>query len=141
MTRFVNRNEELSRLHGCYESDDAEMVVIFGRRRLGKTQLVQHSLVDRDDAVVYQATETTSQIQLDEFVDVAAETFPEITQIRQNWEALLGYLGTKTELSSSTNFRTSLTPTRAFRRSSSDCGISDYRTLRVRSFWSGRRSA
>lgn len=93
MERFVNREDELSRLRGCYESDDAEMVVIFGRRRLGKTQLVQHSLSDRDDAVVYQATETTSQIQLDEFVDVASETFPSITQIKQDWEALLGYLG------------------------------------------------
>ncbi len=93
MDHFVNREDELSRLRGCYESDDAEMVVIFGRRRLGKTQLVQHSLSDRDDAVVYQATETTSQIQLDEFVDVASESFPGITQIKQNWEALLGYLG------------------------------------------------
>lgn len=93
MNHFVNRDDELSRLRGCYESDDAEMVVIFGRRRLGKTQLVQHSLSDRDDAVVYQATETTSQIQLDEFVDTASETFPGITQIKQNWEALLQYLG------------------------------------------------
>ena len=93
MDHFVGRDDERSRLHGCDESGDAEMVVIFGRRRLGKTQLVQHSLSDRDDAVVYQATETTSQIQLDEFVDVAAETFPGITQIKQNWEALLGYLG------------------------------------------------
>jgi len=93
MDHFVNREDELARLRGCYESDDAEMVVIFGRRRLGKTQLVQHSLSNRDDAVVYQATETTSQIQLDEFVDVASENFPGITQIKQNWEALLGYLG------------------------------------------------
>ena len=93
MDHFVNREDELSRLCGCYESDDAEMVVVFGRRRLGKTQLVQYSLSDRDDAVVYQATETTSQIQLDEFADIAAETFPDITQIKQNWEALLGYLG------------------------------------------------
>ncbi len=93
MKDFVNRIDELSRLRSCYESDDAEMIVIFGRRRLGKTQLVQHSLSDRDDTVVFQATETTSQIQLTEFVDVASETFPSITQIKQNWEALLGYLG------------------------------------------------
>ncbi|MDR5673309.1 ATP-binding protein [Halalkaliarchaeum sp. AArc-GB] len=93
MDHFVNREDELARLHGCYESDDAEMVVVFGRRRLGKTQLVQHSLSDCDDVVVYQATETTSQIQLDEFVDIASENFPSITQIKQNWEALLGYLG------------------------------------------------
>lgn len=93
MDRFVDRETELSRLRGCYDSAAAEMIVIFGRRRLGKTQLVQHSLADREDAVVYQATETTSQVQLDEFVDVAADTFPEITDIKQNWEALLGYLG------------------------------------------------
>lgn len=93
MERFVNRHAELSRLQQSYESGDAEMIVIFGRRRLGKTQLVQHSLTDRDDAVIFQATETTSQIQLDEFVDVAAEQFPGITRIKQDWEALLGYLG------------------------------------------------
>ena len=93
MERFVDRHEELSRLRECYDSDRGELAVIYGRRRLGKTQLVQHSLRDRDDAVVYQATETTTQFQLDEFVDVAAETFPGITNIKQNWEALLTYLG------------------------------------------------
>lgn len=93
MERFVDRKAELSQLRDCYTSDEAEMVVIFGRRRLGKTQLVQHSLADRDDTVVYQATETTPRIQLDEFVDVASESFPGITQIKQTWEALLGYLG------------------------------------------------
>ncbi|MCQ4333847.1 ATP-binding protein [Natronomonas sp. F2-12] len=93
MDEFVNRETELSRLRESYESDEAAMAVIFGRRRLGKTQLVQHALANRDDAVVYQATETTPQLQLDEFVDVAAESFPGITEIKQNWEALLGYLG------------------------------------------------
>lgn len=93
MKRFVNREDELSRLRGCYESNEAEMIVIFGRRRLGKTQLVQHSLEKRDDAIVYQATETTPQVQLDEFVDIASESFPSIDQIKQEWEALLGYLG------------------------------------------------
>jgi len=48
----VNREAELARLHGCYETDDAEMVVVFRWQRLGKTQLVQHSLSDRDDVVV-----------------------------------------------------------------------------------------
>ncbi|GGN24624.1 hypothetical protein GCM10009021_28040 [Halarchaeum nitratireducens] len=72
MERFVDRDEELSRLRECYESDRGELAVIYGRRRLGKTQLAQHSLRDRDDAVVYQGTETTAQFQLDEFIDVAS---------------------------------------------------------------------
>ena len=93
MKRFVDRDEELSRLRKCYESKKGELALIYGRRRLGKTQLVQHSLRDRDNAVVYQGTETTAQFQLDEFVDAVAETFPGITNIKQNWEALLKYLG------------------------------------------------
>jgi AAA+ ATPase superfamily predicted ATPase len=68
------------------------MVVIFGRRRLGKTELVRESLGDRDDTVVFQATETTRQIQLDSFVDVAAAAFPGIDRIERDWESLLGYL-------------------------------------------------
>ena len=92
MERFVNRADELGRLRECYESGDADMVVIFGRRRLGKTELVRESLEGRDDAVLYQATETTRQIQLDAFVDVAAESFPGIDRIKGEWESLLGYL-------------------------------------------------
>lgn len=92
MERFVNRTDELSRLRDCYASDDADMVVIFGRRRLGKTELVRESLEGRDDAVLYQATETTRQVQLEAFVDVAAESFPGIDRIESEWESLLGYL-------------------------------------------------
>jgi len=68
------------------------MAVIFGRRRLGKTELVRESLTNREDAVLYQATETTRQIQLDAFVDVAADSFPGIDRIEKEWESLLGYL-------------------------------------------------
>ncbi|WP_276258013.1 ATP-binding protein [Haloglomus litoreum] len=93
MDGFVNRDAELSRLRECYDSDEAELAVIYGRRRLGKTQLVQHSLTDCDDAIVYQATETTARLQLDQFVDIAAETFPGVTNIKKDWESLLGYLG------------------------------------------------
>lgn len=93
MDRFVNRTDELARLEACYGSDDAELVVIFGRRRLGKTQLVQQSLSDRENAVVFQATETTARIQRDEFVDTAADTYPGIRDIKRDWEALLGSLG------------------------------------------------
>lgn len=92
MDQFVNRERELARLRGCYSSDDAELVVIFGRRRLGKTQLVQQSLLGYENAVVYQATETTPQVQLDEFVRIASETVPGIERIRTEWESLLGYL-------------------------------------------------
>lgn len=92
MPDFVNRTEELSRLHDLYESDDPDLAVIFGRRRLGKTELVKHSLRDSDEAVIYQAKQKTAELQLQQFIDVAAETYPGITRIREDWDAILGYL-------------------------------------------------
>ncbi|OTF01863.1 ATP-binding protein [Halorubrum sp. SD683] len=92
MTEFVNRSAELSRLHELYDSDEAELAVIFGRRRLGKTALVKESLDGYDDAVIYQARQKTSALQLQQFIDVAAESYPGLTRIREDWEAVLEYL-------------------------------------------------
>ena len=92
MDRFVNRTDELSRLQTLYESDNAELAVIFGRRRLGKTALVKQSLKEYDDAILYQAKQKTSDLQLEQFIDVAANTHPGVMRIRKSWEDVLGYL-------------------------------------------------
>jgi len=92
MTGFVNRSEELSRLHSLYESGDAELAVIYGRRRLGKTALVKQSLNQYDDAVIYQAKQKTSALQLQQFIEAAADSHPGVTRIREDWEEVLRYL-------------------------------------------------
>lgn len=92
MVEFVNRTEELSRLHELYDSGEAELAVIFGRRRLGKTELVKQSLEGYDETVVYQARQKTSALQLQQFIDVASDTYPGLARIREDWEAVLGYL-------------------------------------------------
>ena len=92
MEKFVNRVEELSHLQRLYNSDDAELAVIFGRRRLGKTALVRQSLEQYDDAIIYQAKQKTSALQRQQFVESAAESYPGVTRIRQEWDDLLGYL-------------------------------------------------
>ncbi|WP_436936492.1 ATP-binding protein [Halovenus marina] len=92
MSEFVNRTEELARLRELYDSDDAELAVIFGRRRLGKTALVRESLQEYDDAVVYQAKQKTSELQLQQFIETAAESHHGVTRIREDWNEILGYL-------------------------------------------------
>lgn len=92
MPGFVNRSEELTRLRALYESDEAELGVIYGRRRLGKTALVKQSLNQYDDAVVYQAKQKTSALQLQQFIDAAEESYSGVTRIREDWEEILGYL-------------------------------------------------
>ncbi len=92
MDAFVDRDAELRRLTDCYESTAAELAVVYGRRRLGKTELVKQSIADRDGVVFYQAREKTKTLQLDQFASAAAETYPGIERIQQEWEPLLGYL-------------------------------------------------
>ncbi|TKX52327.1 ATP-binding protein, partial [Halorubrum sp. SS7] len=59
MEQFVDRGVERDQLRDCYESETADFVVIYGRRRLGKSDLVRQSIADREDAVYYQAVEST----------------------------------------------------------------------------------
>jgi AAA+ ATPase superfamily predicted ATPase len=93
MEQFVDRNVEREQLTDCYESDTADFVVIYGRRRLGKSELVRQSIADRDDAVYYQAVESTAQNQREQFVDAATAQFPSLRNVRRDWEALLNALG------------------------------------------------
>ncbi len=93
MGQFVNREMELEHLTECFESDTAEFMVIYGRRRLGKSELVRESIEGRDDAIYYQAVESTAQNQLEQFVDTVTEQFPSIRNVRRDWEVLLEALG------------------------------------------------
>ncbi|GAB6878431.1 ATP-binding protein [Halorubrum gandharaense] len=93
MTAFVNRSQELACLHELFESDRAELGVVYGRRRLGKTRLVKKALEDTDDAVFYQARQKTAELQIEQFVEAASDAFPGIEAIRRDWEPLLTYLG------------------------------------------------
>src|SRR6056297_1693619 len=93
MARFVDRDIEFDQLTDCYESETADFVVIYGRRRLGKIELVRQSIAERDDAVYYQAVESTAQNQLEQFVDTATAQFPSLQNVRRDWEVLLETLG------------------------------------------------
>ena len=46
--QFINRKEEIKFLQKHHDSSDAEMIVIYGRRRIGKTELIQKFLQDKN---------------------------------------------------------------------------------------------
>ncbi|WP_058828449.1 ATP-binding protein [Haloferax sp. Q22] len=90
---FVNRDDELSFLRSRFDRETAELLVIYGRRRLGKSALVREAIHDRDDAVYWQATEETPDVQLASFVETARETYPVVDDIKRDWESILKTLG------------------------------------------------
>ena len=92
MEQFVDRTSELDRLKTLYESDTAELAVVFGRRQIGKSELVRQSIREREDAVYYQAVQGTPTTQLTRFIEAAETHYPSITTIKEDWELLLGHL-------------------------------------------------
>ena len=44
---FVNRKAELELLNRLYHSDKAELFVLYGRRRVGKTELLTHFCAEK----------------------------------------------------------------------------------------------
>ena len=41
ITKFIDRNDELGFLKRKYEEESAQLVIIYGRRRVGKTELTK----------------------------------------------------------------------------------------------------
>ncbi|MDS0223169.1 ATP-binding protein [Haloarcula sp. S1AR25-5A] len=91
--RFVDRGAELELLESRFESEAAELLVVYGRQRLGKSALVREAVRNRENTVYWQATEETEDAQLSNFVETASETFPLLDDIQRDWEPLLRALG------------------------------------------------
>ena len=62
---FVGRERELADLNRRYESGQFEFAVIYGRRRVGKTTLINDFIKDKE-CILYSATETNSKQNLTE---------------------------------------------------------------------------
>ena len=47
MSGFVGRRDELATLERLYASERFEMLVLYGRRRVGKTSLLEQFCIDK----------------------------------------------------------------------------------------------
>ncbi|WP_457741361.1 ATP-binding protein [Thermococcus sp.] len=70
--KFIDRKRELEFLEGAYSSDRAELIVIYGRRRIGKTELLLHFARDKPH-VYFLATEKPYRDNLGELQKLLAE--------------------------------------------------------------------
>ena len=72
MKRFVDRKKELQALRAEYEREEASFVVIYGRRRIGKTELISEFCRNRN-VISFLATEENEEQNRAEFQRVVAE--------------------------------------------------------------------
>lgn len=86
--RFVDRIEEKKRLKSQLERNESSFIVIYGRRRLGKSTLIKHVLSERD--VYYMAEKNETTVQLALLQNAVASVYPAFSGMTfDSWENLL----------------------------------------------------
>ena len=82
---FINREEELGILENAYSEQGSNFVVIFGRRRVGKTELVKR-FVKGKHAVYYLADMTNHELQLKKINLLTSDVLGERPYLINDWE-------------------------------------------------------
>jgi uncharacterized protein len=88
---FLNRKSELTLLRQRLRDSRAEFLVVYGRRRVGKTELLAH-LASEVRSFYFEATDTVPAQQLRDFTDeLARVSRDELLQAQPltSWEAAL----------------------------------------------------
>lgn len=91
---FYNRVEELEALNSSFESPGHDFIVIYGRRRVGKTALLKEFCADRPH-IYFLAAQEAEYRQREKFVDKVAGYFDERVPRIDGWDEAFDYLGDK----------------------------------------------
>lgn len=91
---FVNRIEELNYLEKLYKEQGARFLIMYGRRRIGKTELLRQFSKNKEH-LFFSSDLSSEQEQLKQFSEkvfqLTKESFLQ-TQPFSSWEALLRYI-------------------------------------------------
>lgn len=88
---FVGRSKELKKLQKLYESELFEFVVFYGRRRVGKTTLINEFIKDKK-AIYYMSVEGTRKENLTGFSKALLSHSHGASPQFPDFESLLGYI-------------------------------------------------
>ena len=71
---FIGRDEEIKKLHGELSADDFRMILLFGRRRIGKSELLRHVLSQEEqDFIYYECKQTNERNNIEALAGLIAE--------------------------------------------------------------------
>ncbi|MDI6654618.1 MAG: ATP-binding protein [Candidatus Hydrothermarchaeota archaeon] len=96
MSVFLNRERELSLLNERLKSRRAELVVIYGRRRIGKSELIEQFI--KSNGIRLLAREESKTLQLRKFSEKLGSFFKDEFLEKtgfSNWDAFFEYLSKK----------------------------------------------
>ena len=90
MTKFIDREKELEFLNNEYNKNESSLVILYGRRRIGKTSLIKQFGRDKD-MIYFLATEESEDENRSEFKNIVAENLNNDllrTSKIENWDII-----------------------------------------------------
>ncbi len=91
MNRFINRGIEIDFLEKKYRSQGSQFIVLYGRRRVGKTELIKQFCKDKN-SIYLLADKRGTLLNLETFAEKAADHFGDVTPRVENFYDLSKYL-------------------------------------------------
>jgi hypothetical protein len=92
---FIGRETELAELNELYEQDRFQLFVLYGRRRVGKTTLLNEFCEDKD-AIFYSAEQSNNKLNLEKFSAQVFQFYKETTlEPFSSWDNALTYINTR----------------------------------------------
>lgn len=99
MSKFINRRKELETLRKEYNRKEASFVVIYGRRRVGKTSLIKEFCKDKRK-IMFLATEENENENRNAFKEAVAEALDDslLREVQINrWETIFDSIAKECE--------------------------------------------
>ncbi len=92
---FIGREKELAALHSMYNENKFQLFVLYGRRRVGKTTLLNEFCEDKK-AIFFSAAQSNNKLNLEKFSALVFAHYKEDTlEPFSSWKNALTYIDNK----------------------------------------------
>lgn len=91
--KFVGRKQELQILKNAYKTKRYEGILVYGRRHIGKSELIKHSYADENCRVLYyECTKVSEESNTMAFSEMLSTAFDIPTPYFQSFKAALSFV-------------------------------------------------
>lgn len=91
--KFYGREQQMTKLHRVLRKSELQVALIYGRRRVGKSELIKQTLFKQNEAkIYYECKQTTEMNNVESLSALISEQFLLPTLGFPSMEALLDYL-------------------------------------------------
>lgn len=96
--KFIGRDEEIKKIKEMYKSAAFEALLLYGRRRIGKSELIKHSLqYFKGKKIYYECKQTSEKNNVESLSALLSDAFDFPPISFQNFEEILRFLFRRAE--------------------------------------------